>query len=344
MNVIVILFFRRMFSRITKGPVLRLAIISVVLLLLTGIGVSMLERDLSFADSMWWSLVTVTTVGYGDITPQTWGGKVLGAVLMLFGIGFIALFTGTIAGAIVEGKSKTERGLKAVNVKAHICLCGWSHEALEIIEEFRADLKTKHKPIVLVANLPECPVQDDNIFFVRGDVTPEILKMANIEEAEVAIVLGDEGIEAYSRDARAILNVLTIKTINPELYVCIEIADRANYDHCLRAKADEIVVSGELCSSLLVQAAVDHGMTRVISELVSNRYGSELYRMKAPASIIGHTYVDALARLKEEFNVTLVAVGSPKGEDFEINPPADYPIREGETLVVVGEDRPGEIE
>ncbi len=325
-----------------KAPLINLFLVSLALLLGAGLGVKAFELDISFTEAFWWSIVTVTTVGYGDIVPQTLGGKILGGFLMVFGIGFIGLFTGTIAATFIEGKSKMEKGLKTVKAKGHICLCGWNYKALEIIEELRADLKTRQKEIVLVANMPESPYQDENFFFVHGDVTPEVLKRAGIEDAECAIVIGDESIESYSRDAKAILNVLTLKTVNPDLYICIEIADRANYDHCLRAKADEVVVSGELCSSLLVQAALDHGITRIVSELVSNRYGAEFYKIKAPAAILGQSFLKALTMLKQQDNVTLIAVESRDGRDFEINPQSDYIIKEGANIIVVGEERPEE--
>ena len=328
-----------------KGiALIRITILSIAIVLCAAVGAYIFEGDMSLSDALWWSLVTVTTVGYGDITPASLGGKVFGGILMVLGIGFIGLFTGTLAATFVEGRSRRDRGLKPVDCEGHICICGWSHKAQEIIEELRADLKTKDKPVVLVANLPESPIKDDNFHFVHGDVTPEVLGKANVKEAQVAIVLGDETIESYSRDAKAILNVLTIKTVNPDLYVCIELADRENYDHCMRARADEIVVSGELSSALLVQGALDHGMTRIISELVSNRYGSELYKLKVPPSIVGMSFVEAMVRLKERHTVTLVAVESVDRTDLKINPPADNRIREGERIVVIGDERPERIE
>jgi voltage-gated potassium channel Kch len=59
--------------------------------------------------SLWWSLQTVTTVGYGDLVPAQTGGRVIGAVLMLQGIGFITIVAAAVTAALIE-QARTHRG------------------------------------------------------------------------------------------------------------------------------------------------------------------------------------------------------------------------------------------
>ena len=54
--------------------------------------------------------MTITTVGYGDITPSTIGGRIIGVVVMVFGIGLLGMFTATIASIFVETKLKEGKG------------------------------------------------------------------------------------------------------------------------------------------------------------------------------------------------------------------------------------------
>lgn len=68
---------------------------SIVLIIFSSI-VIMFVEDKSFADSLWWSIVTVTTVGYGDISPTSTVGRFVAVILMFFGIGFISMLTGAI--------------------------------------------------------------------------------------------------------------------------------------------------------------------------------------------------------------------------------------------------------
>lgn len=68
------------------------------------LGLSFTENK-SFADSLWWSFVTVTTVGYGDISPATNMGRIIASILMLIGIGFIGMLTGTISTFFIKKKN-----------------------------------------------------------------------------------------------------------------------------------------------------------------------------------------------------------------------------------------------
>lgn len=61
----------------------------------------------NFGDALWWSFVTTTTVGYGDIAPHTLYGRLVAVALMLLGIGFISAFTGSVATYITSGQHRT---------------------------------------------------------------------------------------------------------------------------------------------------------------------------------------------------------------------------------------------
>ena len=76
-------------------------------------GIYIVERDVtvrSFGDALWWAVVTVTTVGYGDVSPQTAEGRLIAVVLMFVGIGVISAFTATIASFFVEQEHEKETG------------------------------------------------------------------------------------------------------------------------------------------------------------------------------------------------------------------------------------------
>jgi voltage-gated potassium channel len=96
---------------LTSGNALRLAALSTVFLtVMAGAVQSTVDsRDFaSFWDGVWWAVVTVTTVGYGDLYPHTVAGRIIGMCVMLLGVGFLAVLTATVASHFVQVDQQSE--------------------------------------------------------------------------------------------------------------------------------------------------------------------------------------------------------------------------------------------
>jgi len=276
----------------------------------------------------------MTTVGYGDVYPVTFAGRIVGAVVMVFGIGFLGMFTATLASLFVERKMIEDRGLRPLkNLKDHIILCGRNYCAREVISEIHTE--DKSRDIVIVADLNEKPVVEDHIHFVKGDPSDiSKLEMACLRTANVAIVLHDES----SGDGQTILTVLAIKREQPSIYGCIQISDEKNVVHCNRAGADEVIVTGGLTAKLLGQAALDHGVTKVVSEILSNQYGNELYKVNCPGKYSGKDFKTVFTGFKDEYDG--IIIGIEKSGDLMTNPKNDIIVDKGDYLIIIAEKRP----
>jgi voltage-gated potassium channel len=341
-DMIFFVIFRKYMRFLRKENLGRLVIITFFILAVGTVGMALFEMGKndsldSLGDAIWWSFVTVTTVGYGDIFPQSTGGRIIGVVVMIFGIGFLGMFTATIASIFVERKMRQDRGLKALkDLKDHVLLCGWNYTASEVISEIHADDKTKD--IVIVANLEENPVEDAHVEFVRGDPADlNKLEMACFKTASTAIVLHDES-GGNERDGQGVLTVLAIKHECPSIYVCIQILDENNVEHCHRAGADEVIVSGGLTAKLLGQATLDHGVTRVVSELLSNKYGNQLYKIKCPEKYVGATFNSVFAAFKNDHDG--IILGVEKVNQFLTNPEGNTVMDKDDYLILIAEHRP----
>ena len=335
-----LLLLARFFSTLKKNKLSKLCLLILLVIAMGVLAVSLFENNLSIKDAFWWSIVTITTVGYGDMVPATTGGRVVAVCLMILGIGFLGMFTANIASILVGGEIMKEKGMEKCRAKKHFILCGWNYKTKEIIEELKSDKCMTNSTIVLVANIPEKPLNDKDILFVKGDVDTDTMEYANLKEASTAIITSDESVEPHTRDAKVIMDTLTIRDINSSVYICAEISNIKNVKHCKIAGANETIVIGELSSHLLVQSALNPGIKRVFSELMSSSYGHELYKIPTPVKIVGSRFIDALNKIKTEMDSIIVAIESPKEDKMIVNPGKDLIIKNNDNLIVMSLERP----
>ena len=145
--------------------------------------------------ALWWTIVTMTTVGYGDFTPHTFLGRFFAIIIMLSGISLIAIITGTISSIFTSKRIMEDRGLEKIILTNHIILCGWNKNAQNIIES----LINNNKNLNLVLINEETENEMNNILsqfkrvkYLRGDYALDnILTKANIEKADHAIILSN---------------------------------------------------------------------------------------------------------------------------------------------------------
>ncbi|WP_345952878.1 ion transporter [Mucilaginibacter sp. PAMB04168] len=101
------MFVKHVFRNKAKGAFTSVAILAVLLIIFSSIAILQVEKDpasiiKSAEDAIWWSYVTITTVGYGDKFPVTTEGRIIAAVLMTAGVGLFGTFTVYIASWFVE--------------------------------------------------------------------------------------------------------------------------------------------------------------------------------------------------------------------------------------------------
>lgn len=333
-------FLTNLLELIKRENLLNLVFIILVIVFASSLAITYFEPDINFISGIWWSIVTLTTVGYGDISPTTGGGRAVAAIIMFFGIGLLGMLSANLATMMISRKLKENKGMGTTTLKKHLILCEWNHRSSSVLKEIRADSKTLKMPVVLIADINEKPVDDPLLVFISGAVNEESLEKANIQEASTVVVLGDDSLDATSRDAKAVLTTLTIESLNPDVYTVVEIVNKANEQHCVRANADEIIVGSELSSHLIATAATDHGMSTIVSEIISARYGNDLFSVAAPGRFVDKPFLEVMMSVKSDFDATILGIQKGRGGKLLTNPEKDYAIQDGDYLVLMATKRP----
>ncbi len=255
-----------------------------------------------YFDAIWWAVVTVTTVGYGDKIPQEPFGKIVAGILMFFGFILMSIFSGTIASIFVNKRLREGSGLETIADKKHLIVCGWNRNAERLLSELQSAPARSKESVVLVNELAADDYQalhskyaDVRLRFVRGDfVNEKILKKANVEAARAAIILADEkGREGQGNaDERTVLAAFTIKSLNHGLSVSAELLNAENEQHLRRAGVDNVLVYGEFNGYLFAAGTSQQGITRAAKELLSGAGTSALVQCDVPASFYGKSFKD----------------------------------------------------
>jgi len=269
----------------------------------SSLGIFFFESDsgssiMSLWDGVWWAFVTICTVGYGDKFPVTDGGKVIGILLMISGVGLLSMLTATVAAVLVEHKLREGKGLEGVKEKGHILICGWNDHTENVITGvLRSD---GDAAIILINSLKPDKVdllrlkyEGQNIHFLQGDyINEETLLKSNVRKARAVIIMADfAGPEFRDRaDNRTILAALAVKSLAPEVRTVAELLDHENVYHLRRAKVDEIVVRGESAGALIAGAVDNPGLPGILSEMVTGPEGTRMKKKKIPPDFVGRRF------------------------------------------------------
>ena len=263
---------RRFYLALAQGILLFVTLAAVL--------ITMFEKPFTFEsvfDSFNWGIATV--LGQGDSAFVTSpGGRVVGWLLILFGVAMLGMITGALVAMVIDFLLKEGQGLGASGFKEHIVVCGWNATARDLIEELRGD--DYPQKVVVLADAEKNPT-GSGVYFVRGDGTnADDLARAGIAEASAAVVFPIDGSD--EADMHLILTIMAIKSVAPGVRTVSEVNNPRHEPHFQRADVDELLVTSKVASHLLARSALYPGLTGIVTDIVSGGVGSELYRVSLP--------------------------------------------------------------
>lgn len=292
----------------------------------------------SVEDALWWCLTTLSTVGYGDISPVTSGGRVVAGLSMIFGVAVLGTFAGTISSLLVELRERNVRGLRSYAMEDHFLVLGWNPKAKAAVTELYHDRRYRETPVILIADLERHPLEGSRVQFVQGKPErQEVLRRAAAGRASAAVVLSNNPGDPRT-DHQTVLVIAALRRLNPGIRISAEMIDPESREHFEGAGCDVIIEPTHVAAALLARGILDVGVPAVITELITTRgHGTEMYRMPIPAEFVGKSFRELSHALLDRAMIAL-AVG--RGQELSINPSAELVIGAHDDVIVVAHEPP----
>ena len=291
-----------------------------ITMILGGVVLQWLETgDISKGNNpFWWAIVTMTTVGYGDFSPETPEGRMFAVFIMFAGITLVSLLTASISSIFVAQKIREGKGLEKLNLSDHFILCGWNSNANKIINSIQLLNNNQRKiDLVLINDLSEEEITQlktrfskIKIHFVSGDFAQEeTLHRASIVDSDTVIIIPNNlDNDQNSHDEKTIFATLTIKSIDASIRVVAYLLDRENLTHIKRAEADEVVVSDDFSLNILASHVIDPGVPQLSNQLINTNSDSRFIRKLIPQNFVGKKYGELFNHYRDKNGALLVGL------------------------------------
>ncbi|ODS31402.1 MAG: potassium uptake system protein TrkA [Candidatus Scalindua rubra] len=292
----------------------------------------------SFLDSIYMTIITLTTVGFGEIQDMSGNpyARILTIFIILFGMGSILFVVSTITGFIVEGELTNVFGrrkmLKEIsNLKNHFIVCGLGNIGNVVVKEL---IQTKRDFVIVDTDSEKLEKlsEAEDICYISGDATNDkTLISAGIQKAQGLIT-------TLSEDKDNLFVTLTAKQLNPDLRIVSKGVEEHTIKKLKMAGADSVVmpnsIGGLRMVSELIRPAAVSFLDKMLRTQKGKTYRIEEITIPPKSQFIGKTL--SQANLLKGTRVLIVAMKGEE-EDFIYNPDDKSIITDGTVIVILGE-------
>jgi len=289
-------------------------------------------NDWTLLDSLYMTIITLASVGYGEVHVLDNYGKIWSILLIIFGVTGVGVLFRTINEEFIQSQRFWKKKMKKTisKLKNHHIVCGYGRMGAVIAKE----LKDKNQKFLIIENNEEKveQIRDNDMLCLQGDATSEkTLKSANIDKASgVAVVL--------KTDQDNLFVTMTIKTIYPEIFLLSRCAKEDNQSKLIRAGANKVInpyiSGGHRMAEILIKPQVEDSIS------VISPKNSKMNLTIDEISLNGVQKYDSVtikeSRIREKFGISIVGIMDDNGKSM-INPSSDQILTSNQTIILIGD-------
>lgn len=287
-------------------------------------------------DGLYMTVITLATVGYGEVHEISQSGRIFTVILIFLGVGSFLYVLGNLAQFLVEGRIRVILGRRKLDrqinqLKDHYIVCGYGR----IGRALSRFLVQRHMNVVVIEQDENriSVIDEDDMLYIMGAATDEAnLVKAGIERAKGLTT-------ALGTDAENILVILTARQLNPHLFIVARASQDATEKTLYAAGANVVVSPYDLGARRMAQAilrptVIDFLDSAFVDESVDIQI--EEIPVKASSNLVDVSLQDSGVR--QDLNLIVIAIKKADGSML-FNPLAQTKIGAGDTVIVVGENK-----
>lgn len=244
------------------------------------------QRGLTLLDAIYYTTVTMTTTGYGDITPVSDSARLVNIVIITpLRVMFLILLVGTTLEVLAtQGRERLKMARWRRHMKNHVVIVGYGTKGRAAVETLTNSGVERENIIVIdPSNQASLEAQSDGLASIIGDATRrDVLVRAQASEADQIII-------TTNRDDSAVLATLTARQLNPKAHIIVAVREQENIHLLRQSGADQTVTSSEAVGRMLALASVNPSLAEVLEDMLSPGNGLEVAQRDVHPDEIGRS-------------------------------------------------------
>lgn len=293
----------------------------------------------TYSNALWYSFATITTVGYGDLFPGTFYGRVIGFILMLISIFIFGLLIGQLTTLMTTIKEHKKHGFSGTNFKNHAVVIGWNDFGWHVVDQ----LVGVGRKVAIVTNkkdnveLIKEKYGNKSVYVLFSDYhNYDFIKKSNIEKSAITFI-------NLQDDTEKLVYVLNIKKVFPDTEFVVTLENSDLKDTFLSAGVSNTISIQEISSKLLASYMFEPDVANYSESILSyartdNDYDIKQLLVSEKNPYAEKKYDDAFFDIKKKYNAVLIGmtkVLENGKKELMKNPDGDTVITHGDYLILI---------
>jgi voltage-gated potassium channel len=293
----------------------------------------MVIEDYSFFDAIYMTVITIATVGYGEVVPLSAEGRMFTILLIMVGLGVFAYAITVLSSQIVEGRLKSILNIKlnrtnGKKMENHVIVVGYGRNGRQAVKDLKA---YNYHFVVVDSNKEATNGTSEDIPFIVGDATDDdVLSSAGIHKAKALL-------SCLPVDADNLFVVLTARSLNPSLTIISRAANASSEKKLRVAGVNSVVLPEQIGGAHMVKLVARHNIVEFLEHLSIHGESpttlEEVDCRNLPSNM-NNKSINEL-EIRSRCGVNVIGLKTTDGE-YLINPPPDTTINRGAKLFILG--------